>query len=268
MTRSVRYMLATMTTVLALALAGCGSPGAVGEAGPQGEPGVQGEQGIAGPQGEPGPQGEQGLAGPAGPQGFTGARGAAGPAGATGPAGVQGEQGTAGPAGPRGPAGADGPAGIQGEQGPQGIQGEPGSGDAALFYALMPADNVNTVAVGTGVEFPQDGPTTSPGTSRNSASEFDLSTPGVYRVAFTVSVTEGGQLVLALDGIELPYTVTGRATGTSLLSLTTLVETTDVHQSLSVRNPAGNSTALTITPFAGGTQPVSATLLIELLQAS
>lgn len=35
---------------------------------------------------------------------------------------------------------------------------------------------------------------------------------------------------------------------------------------LTVRNPAGNPMALTITPLAGGTRPSAATLIIERLQ--
>jgi hypothetical protein len=150
----------------------------------------------------------------------------------------------------------------------QGTPGEIGSGDAALFYALTPPDNAATVAVGADVEFPQDGPTTSAGTARSTASSFQLATPGVYRVSFTISVVEGGQLVLTLDGVELPHTVTGRATGTSIISLTTLVETTSANQVLTVRNSLGSISALTIAPFAGGVNPSSATLLIELVKAS
>ena len=51
------------------------------------------------------------------------------------------------------------------------------------------------------------------------------------------------------------------------ISLTTLVRTTTTQTLLSVRNPSGNPNALTITNFAGGAQPVSATLLIELVKA-
>ncbi len=132
----------------------------------------------------------------------------------------------------------------------------------------MPGDNEIAVAVGADVEFPKNGPTTSTGTVRANRSHFVLTDPGVYRVAFGVSVNEPGQLVLTLDGTEIPYTVVGRATGTSLIGLTTLVETSTPDAVLTVRNPAGNSTALTITPFAGGAQAVSATLLIELVKAS
>jgi hypothetical protein len=132
----------------------------------------------------------------------------------------------------------------------------------------MPPDNTATVAVGGDVAFPQNGPTTSTGIARSSTTAFTLATPGVYRVSFQVSVTEAGQLELTLDGVPLQYTVTGRATGTSLIGLTTLVATTTVGQVLTVRNPVGNSTALTITPLAGGASSSSATLLIELVKAN
>jgi hypothetical protein len=127
----------------------------------------------------------------------------------------------------------------------------------------MPPNNAATVAVGADVEFPQDGPTTATEITRSGPSAFNLATIGTYRVAFQVSVDEPGQLILTLNGADLAYTVVGRATGTSQITATTLVTTTVVNSVLTVRNPAGNSTALTITPLAGGTRPVSATLLIE-----
>ena len=89
-------------------------------------------------------------------------------------------------------------------------------------------------------------------------------------VFFQVSVDEAGQLVLTLDSgggpIELDYTVVGRATGTSQLVGMALVKTTVVDSILTVSNPAGNSTALTITPKAEGIDPVSAHLVIIRLQ--
>ena len=90
----------------------------------------------------------------------------------------------------------------------------------------------------------------------------------MYRVTFQVSVVEAGQLVLTLDGVELAYTVVGRATGTSQIVSTNLVQTTFVNSILSVTNPTGNPTALTITPIAGGVHPVSATLVIEQVSSS
>ena len=79
---------------------------------------------------------------------------------------------------------------------------------------------------------------------------------------FQVSVDEAGQLVLTLNSAELPYTVVGRATGTNQIIGMALVQTTVADSVLTVRNPAGEAAALTITPLAGGTNPVSAHLVI------
>lgn len=69
-----------------------------------------------------------------------------------------------------------------------------------------------------------------------------------------------------LQGEDLDYTVVGRATGTSDIIGMRIITTTEVDSILTVRNPAENSTALTITPLAGGTKPVSAHLLITQIQ--
>ncbi|MFO7552742.1 MAG: hypothetical protein R6W80_15155 [Haliea sp.] len=89
---------------------------------------------------------------------------------------------------------------------------------------------------------------------------------GTYQVMFQVSVSEAGQLILTLNGADLAYTVVGRATGTSQLVGMALVETSAINSILTVRNPAGNSTALTITPLADGTRPVAAQLVITQLE--
>jgi hypothetical protein len=139
--------------------------------------------------------------------------------------------------------------------------------DFADFFALMPPDNAATVAAGGDVAFPQDGPSSGSGLiARTTASTFNLAAIGSYHVTFQVSVTEAGQLVLKLNGSELPYTVVGRATGTSQLVQTAIVTTTVINSLLSVANPASESTALTITPLAGGTEPVSAHLVILRIQ--
>ena len=137
----------------------------------------------------------------------------------------------------------------------------------ADFYALMPGDNAAPVAGGTAVQFPQNGPTDGSGTiTRLSASTFNLSAIGTYEIQFQVSVTEAGQLGLSLNGVLLSYTIVGRATGTSLMTGTCLVTTSVINSVLSVTNPPGNATALTITPVAGGTYPASAHLVIKRLQ--
>lgn len=137
------------------------------------------------------------------------------------------------------------------------------------FFALMPGDNAATVAGGTPVSFPQNGPTGG-GVARVNATTFLLPNIGTYQIFFQVSVTEAGQLVLALDSgtgfVELPATVAGRATGTSQIVGMSLVTTTAPNSLIQVRNPVGNSPALTITPVAGGTHPVSAHLVITQIQ--
>lgn len=119
----------------------------------------------------------------------------------------------------------------------------------------MPPDNAATVAPGTDVSFPEDGPTSATAITRTGPSSFNLANIGTYQVSFQVSVTEAGQLILTLNGADLAYTVVGRATGTDQLSRTALVSATVINSILTVRNPAGNATALTITPLAGGTPP-------------
>jgi hypothetical protein len=83
---------------------------------------------------------------------------------------------------------------------------------------------------------------------------------------FQVSVSEQGQLVLTLNGAELAYTVVGRPTGTSQIVGMSLVTTPAVNSLLTVRNPVGSVIALTIEPTAGGTNPVSAHLVITQIQ--
>ena len=131
----------------------------------------------------------------------------------------------------------------------------------------MPGDNAATVAAGGSVQFPQDGPASGITRSSASASVFTLPAIGVYEVSWQVSVNEPGQLVLALDSgagaVELASTVVGRATGTTQIVGHVLITTTVVNSTVTLRNPTGNSPALTITPLAGGTAAVTAGLIIK-----
>ena len=97
--------------------------------------------------------------------------------------------------GPRGPRGFPGPAG------PQGLPG--GLLRYADFYALMPGDNATPIAAGGDISFPVTAAIGGTGISRLSATSFGLA-PGVYQVSFNVTTTEAGQLVLTLNGTELP----------------------------------------------------------------
>ena len=126
----------------------------------------------------------------------------------------------------------------------------------------MPPDNAATVAPGTDVSFPQDGPNSGSGITRVNDTEFNLAEIGTYEVLFEVSITEAGQLILTLNGADLEYTVVGRATGASQIIGMAIVSTTVINSILTVRNPSGNASALSITPLAGGTRPVSAHLVI------
>ena len=134
----------------------------------------------------------------------------------------------------------------------------------------MPPDNAATVAVGGDVDFPQDGLNTDPtDIARLTNDSFQLGADGIYEILAQVSVAEAGQLILTLGGTDLPYTVAGRATGTSQIIISAIIQTlggtVGPNQVLTVRNPTGNAAALTITPLAGGTRPVSASLIIKRL---
>ena len=187
--------------------------------------------------------------------------------GARGPVGPQGIQGAQGPQGPQGIQGAQGSQGSQGSQGPQGAQGPQGPAGTTLafadFYALMPPDNSTLITPGSAVSFPDVGPASGSDISQLNANTFILTATGIYLLTFQTSVTEAAQLALAQNGNELAQTVVGRATGTSQIFGTSMVSAT-AGDTMQVINPGSNS--ITITPFAGGANAVSAHLTILRLQ--
>ena len=219
--------------------------------------------GTPGPTGATGPAGATGATGATG---STGATGATGPLGPIGPAGPTGATGPLGPIGPAGPTGANGPTGPIGPPGPTGPTGPTGTLAFADFFAMMPPDNPATIAAGSDITFPQNGPTSASAITRISAATFNLAAVGIYQVMFQVSVSEAGQLVLTLNGTEQAFTVVGRATGTSQIVGISLLTTSAPNSILTVRNPTGSAVALTITPIAGGVDPVSAHLVITQIQ--
>ena len=133
------------------------------------------------------------------------------------------------------------------------------------FFALMPGDNAATIAAGAAINFPQNG-LTDGYITRSSSNQFILPDVGIYLVHWQVSISEGAQLVITLNGTQLPNTVVGRATGTSQIVGHTMINTTLPTSILSIASPAGNTPALTITPTAGGTHAVSANLVITRIQ--
>ena len=65
-----------------------------------------------------------------------------------------------------------------------------------------------------------------------------------------------------MNSIEQAYSLVGRATGTSQITGLCFLNVTIANSLISIRNPLGESVALTITQIAGGTNPVSAHILI------
>jgi hypothetical protein len=214
------------------------------------------EECIIGPRGQRGPRGHRGCSGAHGATGHIGPVGPVGPIGLTGATGPIGPIGLTGPAGPTGPTGATGPAGATG------ATGSSFAISYADFYALMPGDNSASIANGADVEFPSDGPFLGSDIARAGPSSFTLVAIGTYQILFQVSINEAGQLVVSLNNLQQTYTTVGRATGTSQIVGMCLIQTLSANNVLTIRNPAGNSTALTITPNGGGAGSVSAHLII------
>jgi hypothetical protein len=132
-----------------------------------------------------------------------------------------------------------------------------------MFYGLttgtgnsIGSDYADTIAVktnpGTGrVPFPRLGPTSAGGIAASDGSSFTLSSVGTYEVTFRVHTTEPGQLQLELQTFGLPETVAVNLNPTSgghPIIGNAFITTTEIDSVLAVINPAGNSTALTITP--------------------
>ena len=127
----------------------------------------------------------------------------------------------------------------------------------------MPPNNAATIAIGAPINFNQDGPSNNSDITRISATTFNLASIGLYEIIFQVSINEAAQLVIVINGTELDYTVIGRATGANQLIGISIISTIIPNSILSINNPIGNASALTITPIAGGTKAVSANLIIK-----
>lgn len=141
-------------------------------------------------------------------------------------------------------------------------EGQAASPQYAYIYDLSPPDLAATIGAGTDVPFAHNGPMSS-GITYATNGHITIATPGVYRIEFIASVSEPGQLELTQNGVAISSTIYGRASGTSEISgqATLTVAAGDV---ITLRNPTGNSPALTFTPSAGGGQAdVSASIAIE-----
>lgn len=174
--------------------------------------------------------------------------------------GAAGIPGIAGPAGAPGIAGA---AGTQGIQGVSGIPGAPGILDFSDFFTLLPGDGGggSSIAPGTAIFFPQDGPSTGIIVRLNQTT-FLLPVIGTYLVLFEGSVNEPGQFMLRINGADLANSVAGRDTGTTQIVGVSLVTTVVPNTTLEVINPPLNTTALTLTPANGSLTHAYSTHLV------
>lgn len=136
----------------------------------------------------------------------------------------------------------------------------------AEFYALMPPNNPGPVFLGGYVDFPNIAATSGNSIVPTSSNTFLLTDVGIYQVTWNVSVNEPGQLVLILNNTVIPYSVSGRATGSTQITGSAIINVNVPNSILNLSNPPGNSQALTITPMAGGNSPVAATLIITRIQ--
>lgn len=138
--------------------------------------------------------------------------------------------------------------------------------------ASMPPDNPAPTADGAAIDFPSStflnvGTAAVPlGTT-----QFQLNLPGMYEVAWQVSVTGQAQLGLALVSGSLgegppgliARTVAGQAQGICQVSGCNLLNVVTAPAVIELRNCTGGD--ITLTPYAGdvtGTTPVSASITI------
>jgi hypothetical protein len=176
--------------------------------------------------------------------------------------------GVQGIAGVAGPAGAPGLAGAAGSQGIPGIPGAPGILSFGDFYALQGGMSMYTdnpgggIAAGAAVNFPRDGSISATGITPLTTSSFNLATIGTYLVLFQVDVASAAQLMLRLNLAPIPDSVVGRATGSSQITGLSVISTTISNSVLEVINPPSNSTVVVIPANDGGTQAISAHLVI------
>jgi hypothetical protein len=159
--------------------------------------------------------------------------------------------------GAKGDKGDGGPAGMTGAQGDP---GPAGTLEMADFYGMVASNNINA---GHAIPFAQNGPA-SGNITRISDSSFQLGTVGIYEVMMQIPVQNTGQVVVALNNVELPYTVTGESNGSNNVSLVqkVFVQTTIPNSLLEIRYPAANTGTMKVVNSGGGNAAVSAHLVI------
>ena len=149
----------------------------------------------------------------------------------------------------------------------RGSPGTPGQNGTVLsfadFYGLSNSSSLS-IAGGAAVNFPSDGVNSGLAIYRNEQSEFEfiLSNAGVYEVNFQVSVSQGDQLLLRINGSEIDSTIVGN--GESQIVGMCLIQTSQLNSMLAVCNPT-DSPELLIPASVEGKRSVSRRLVIKQL---
>jgi hypothetical protein len=242
-----------------------------GPTGPAGHHGCHGDTGATGPKGDTGPKGETGYTGYTG---YTGPKGDAGSQGETGPTGPVGAMGSKGYTGATGPVGATGATGFTG---PKGDNGTNAVINFADFYGFMSGeqngtnDNPDPIEPGNAVNFPN--PTVNPfGTIQRvngtSTSQFVLPANSTFEILFQVVVQNTGELVVVLNGSELPNTVFGKSGNGAIVGMCIVKTPSGSSSVISINNPSSAPAGgLQVDAATGSlTQPLTCHLIIKQIQ--
>jgi len=99
-----------------------------------------------------------------------------------------------------------------------------------------------------------------------STTTFRVGTAGVYEIVWQGTVTGAGQLELVADQgagyAVIAGSIAGRSAVTSQI-IGSVTATLAANSQIQIRNPSGDSLSLTLTPSAGGTSVVAASLTIK-----
>jgi hypothetical protein len=134
-----------------------------------------------------------------------------------------------------------------------------------MAYGYWTRDNTTTLttAATNKMQFPD--PQIIPLGITESGTPFDTFTvtaAGIYQVYFQVPVVAAGKLNIWVNGTELAHTTAGRATGTSQITNTALLELAAA-DSISIRVPTGAGSVVTENDVATiPINPLHSTLII------
>jgi len=144
--------------------------------------------------------------------------------------------------------------------GAQGDPGPVGTLEMADFYGTVASSGISS---GHAVPFAQNGPA-SGNITRISDTSFQLGTVGIYEITMHVPIQNNGQVVVAVNNVELAYTVAGESNSSNNVSIVqkVFVQTTIPNPLLEIRYPAANTGTMKVVNSLGGNATVSAHLVI------